>query len=410
MKPAFVTTSITRDAGGLFIAMSHLAKSLCERGIKSDIYGLTNERNPEDEQAWHPLLCHKFKRKGPTSLGYAPDLTNALLRGDHELLHTHGIWQWPSVAVHTWHKKTRKPYLVSPHGMLDPWALANASWKKRIAAACYENRHLRDAACIHALCQSEAESIRAYGLKNPVCIIPNGVDLPRETEDRFAQRQKTEDRGKILLFLGRIHPKKGLVNALRAWHKIRSQGSSNRDHQEWQFVITGWDQGGHEAELKKLCDELKLDYAEMPAAEFLNLTPDSRPLTPIIFTGPAFGAEKDALMRSSNAFVLPSFSEGLPMSVLEAWSYRLPVLMTDHCNLPEGFAANAAIHISNDVDCIAEGMRHLLRSPTSYLQCLGQNGRALVEHQFTWPQVAAQMKDVYQWILGDAPRPDSVVL
>ena len=96
------------------------------------------------------------------------------------------------------------------------------------------------------------------------------------------------------------------------------------------------------------------------------------------------------------------------MSVLEAWSYRLPVLMTDYCNLPEGFSADAALRIGTDVTSIAEGMRLLLRSPISDLRSLGANGRSLVERQFTWPQVATQMKAVYDWVLGGEQKPGFV--
>jgi poly(glycerol-phosphate) alpha-glucosyltransferase len=283
--------------------------------------------------------------------------------------------------------------------MLDPWALSRSRWKKRIAAAWYEASHLRDAACIHALCKSEAESIRAYGLKNPVCVIPNAVGLPPEESEGRRSGEK-----KILLFLGRLHPKKGLPNALRAWKQAFHSKSD-----EWQFVIAGWDQGGHEAELKRLCTELGLAYVETPASEFLSenwklKTENSQ----IVFVGPAFGQAKETLLRSASAFILPSFSEGLPMSVLEAWSYRLPVLMTDHCNIPEGFAADAALRISTDPESIAEGMRLLFRSPASDLCTLGDNGRRLVSERFTWPQVAAQMKEVYEWVLGGGPKPGSV--
>jgi poly(glycerol-phosphate) alpha-glucosyltransferase len=128
----------------------------------------------------------------------------------------------------------------------------------------------------------------------------------------------------------------------------------------------------------------------------------------VIFNGPAFGDAKDALLRRADAFILPSFSEGLPMAVLEAWAYGLPVLMTDQCNLPEGFANDAAIRIGTDAESIAEGMRSLLRSPTSDLRSLGRNGRLLVERQFTWPRVAAQMKEVYEWVLGGGTRPGCV--
>jgi glycosyltransferase involved in cell wall biosynthesis len=304
--------------------------------------------------------------------------------------------------------------------MLDPWAVRNSRWKKRLAHLWFEGAHLRDAACIRALCESEAQSIRAYGLKNPVCVIPNGIDL---VDAEMLKTETLKGEKKTLLFLGRLNPKKGLVNAIKAWKTARDQGSEIRGQEdEWQMVVAGWDQGGHEAELKRLCTELGLAYTDIPAAEFVDesTTEPERP-TPlgtsgrarrssptVIFVGPAFGETKDALLRRASAFILPSVSEGLPMSVLEAWSYRLPVLMTEHCNLPEGFAADAALRIGTDVESIAEGMRLLLRSPVSDLRSLGDHGRQLVSERFTWPQVAAQMKEVYEWVLGGGPKPGCV--
>jgi poly(glycerol-phosphate) alpha-glucosyltransferase len=128
----------------------------------------------------------------------------------------------------------------------------------------------------------------------------------------------------------------------------------------------------------------------------------------VIFTGPTFGDAKDALLRRASAFILPSFSEGLPMSVLEAWAYGLPVFMTDHCNLPEGFASGAALRIGTDVESIAQGMCGLFRSPISDLRSLGQNGRSLVSERFTWPRIAGQMKEVYEWMLAGGAQPECV--
>lgn len=133
--------------------------------------------------------------------------------GRLSLLHIHGLWMYPSVACMQW-SRGKRPYLVSPHGMLDGWALRNSAWKKILAARLYENRHLRGAACLNALNESEAASIRAYGLRNPVCIVPNGVDLPD-------QRPTLGGGEKVCLFLGRLHPKKGLPALLSAWAKIR---------------------------------------------------------------------------------------------------------------------------------------------------------------------------------------------
>ena len=223
----------------------------------------------------------------------------------------------------------------------------------------------------------------------------------------------------MLLFLGRIHPKKGLVGALRAWAELRNSPSAIRDSAEWQFVIAGWDQGGHEAELKALSGELGLKVFTFQSSVLSGLDDDLKLnsyklKTPspeaedadVLFFGPAFGEEKDALLRSADAFVLPSFSEGLPMSVLEAWSYGLPVLMTPECNLPEGFASHAALEIRSGEGSFQgadfsfqHGLRALLEMSGAERGSMGMRGRRLVEDRFTWPKVAEQMMEVYESLL-----------
>jgi len=169
-------------------------------------------------------------------------------------------------------------------------------------------------------------------------------------------------------------------------------------------VIAGWDQGGHEAELMKLCEELGLSFERRGTSD------DGREsAASIVFFGPAFGNDKKSLLRTADAFILPSFSEGLPMSVLEAWSYKLPVVMTPECNLPEGFAADAAIRIETGAESIAQGLDLLFSMSASDLQSMGAKGRTLVEERFTWKTIAAQMREVYDWMLGGGTRPESVI-
>ncbi|MFM8716907.1 MAG: glycosyltransferase [Spartobacteria bacterium] len=122
----------------------------------------------------------------------------------------------------------------------------------------------------------------------------------------------------------------------------------------------------------------------------------------VLFFGSAFGEEKEALLRSADAFILPSFSEGLPMSVLEAWSYGLPVVMTPECNLPEGFASDAALEIRSvegSFQGFQHGLRALLEMSGAQRGSRGMRGRRLVEERFTWPKVAAQMKALYEELL-----------
>jgi poly(glycerol-phosphate) alpha-glucosyltransferase len=126
--------------------------------------------------------------------------------------------------------------------------------------------------------------------------------------------------------------------------------------------------------------------------------------------GPKFGEEKEALLRSVDAFILPSFSEGLPMSVLEAWSYGLPVIMTPQCNIPVGFDLAAAIQIDPEVDSIAEGLLRFFAMSEGEQKAMGLRGRRLVEERFTWKKIAEDMCNVYRWVRdGDTP-PDCVRL
>jgi poly(glycerol-phosphate) alpha-glucosyltransferase len=269
--------------------------------------------------------------------------------------------------------------------MLDPWALHNSRWKKIIAGFAFERRHLKNAACIHAINHAEAAAIRAFGLKNPICIIPNGVEVPASNAADRMPPWATDMVGnrKVLLYLGRLHPKKGLSILLRGWKE------AFKHEKDWILVIAGWDQGGHRRELEQLTRELKIA--------------DS-----VQFTGPLFGKARDTAYQNADAFVLPSLSEGQPLVVLEAWSHARPVLMTQECNLPEGFENGAAIRMSATVEGAAEALGRLFALEESALEEVGRRGRDLVTANFSWSQIASQMFAVYKWLLGHSAPPDCV--
>ena len=393
MRVLSVLESVSRVDGGIFEAELALQKELAQlSGLEVDVVALRDEFTDADAPRWLPLKPRTGKVMGPSGFGFSPELPR-LMPSEVDVGYCAALWKYPAWAFLEWQKRTGKPAVVAPHGSLDAWALQNSKWKKRIAAAFFKDRQLRNATCFRALCSAEADSIRAYGLKQRIEIVPNGVVLPEEltTEDT----ESTEGK-KRLLFLGRIHPKKGLAGALRAWADIQNSKSTIQNLKQWQFVIAGWDQGGHEEELKARCGELGLKVFSCQGSAF------SREDADVVFWGPAFGEEKEALLRSAAAFVLPSLSEGLPMSVLEAWAYALPVVMTPECNLPEGFASQAALEIRNAGIGNAnwEGLRTLLDMSDSDRIEMGRRGRRLVEEKFTWPKVAAQMRALYEEVCG----------
>lgn len=385
MKIVCSIDSVSRANGGIFEAERRLQQTLQARqGVEVCVAGLRDPFTEADRAEWLPLQPVVVPVKGPLAFGYAPELDRALLDSEADLAYCVGLWKYPSVAALHWARRTGKPMIVAPHGMLDSWALRNSRLKKRIAGWLFQDAHLRRAACIRALCVAEAEAIRAYGLTNPVCVVPNGVDLP----DLHAVANAGASSGsqpKVLLYLGRLHPKKNLANLLRAWAGLGRNGGANG----WTLVVAGWDSGSHEAQLKRLVAELDIARS-------------------VLFPGPQFGAAKAAVYARCDAFILPSLSEGLPMVVLEAWSYAKPVVMTAHCNLPEGFAASAALEISTDVDGIGCGLGKLFEMSDVERVATGRRGRELVAGPFSWDRVGAEMHAVCEWVIGGGPRPSTV--
>lgn len=386
MHTTFLTPSLSRSGGGIFEAERRLGRALHDLpDVTLDVVGLRDEHTTEDLSAWSPLEPTVLSTVGPDALGYAPALLDTLLETNADLVHLHALWMYTSWAALQWHRRTGRPHIVSVHGMLDEWALANARWKKWIVGHLYENTSLRQAACLHALNDAEYQSIRDYGLDGPVCVIPNGVTLPNLDREPGPPpwREAFDDNASVLLFLGRIHPKKGLSELVDAWAAAADTLG------KWRLAIIGWDDGDHVSALRSRIR--KHDLSER-----------------IAVLGPAYGNDKAAAFRHADGFILPSHSEGLPMAVLEAWSYALPVLMTPQCNLETGFEAGAAYRVDPTPESLADGLRTFMTAPPDERMTMGRKGRVLVKNRYTWPQIARSMQTVYRWVLDDGPRPDCV--
>jgi glycosyltransferase involved in cell wall biosynthesis len=314
---------------------------------------------------------------GPARFAFSSQLARDLIDAEPDLVHVHGLWSYGSIAAAAWRRRDKKPVIISPHGMLDPPALRVSALRKQAALALYERHNLAHADCLHALNPEEAASIRTFGLRSAVAIVSNGVELPPNPAPRAAQNPRH------LLFLGRLHPKKGLASLLRAWALlVRARPDIAI---RWTLDIAGWDEGGHRNQLQALAADLALRDR-------------------VNFRRPAFGADKARVYGEASAFILPSSSEGLPITVLEAWAHGLPVLMTRACNLPIGFAARAAVEIASDPQAMAAQIANVLADEAA-LATMGRAGRKLAEQKFSWDEAAAKMLSVYQWLATGAARP-----
>ncbi|TIL62940.1 MAG: glycosyltransferase [Mesorhizobium sp.] len=381
---AIVTGSLSRSGGGLYNSVRRSAQTLQAFNNDVSVMGYADRYTAQDITSWLPIVPLSARYCGISAIKYAPSIGKALGKTHFDVVHQHGIWHTTSAQVLAWRRRTGGKVMISPRGMLDPWALRNSRWKKKSVEFLFEGSNLQGASCIHALNRSEAQAIRSYGLANPIAIIPNGIDLPdwQRGDARSAVCWRADGR-RVLLFLGRLHPKKGIEELIEAWSILRSDGVSVVD--SWRLVFAGWDDGGHEQRLRELVKKKGLQHD-------------------VLFLGPLYDERKDLALRQADAFILPSYSEGLPMSVLEAWAYRLPVFMTDACNLPEGFAESAAIRIETDPPVLAARLAQDLVRPD--LQDYGTSGRNLVETRFVWDEIARSHIEVYHWILdGGNPPP-----
>jgi glycosyltransferase involved in cell wall biosynthesis len=386
MKVLLLGSSNSRNAGGLFNTVCSLGHSLAAQGTEVHFLLHDDEHSPEDRARYVPLPLHTYTAKGPSNLAYSPDLYAQLSAIKPDIIHTQGIWMYFSYVNNKYCAQTHTPYIISPHGMLDPWQLRQSfskDLKKKVARLLYEDAHLRRAACIQALCESEYEAIRAFGLKNPVAIIPNGVVLPAALPTALLKPSAQGER-KTLLYLSRLHHKKGLTELLRGWALTQPA------QHDWQLTIAGTTPD--EAYLQSL----------------LSLTQQLGLADSVHFVGGQFGNAKDSRYRQADAFILPSFSEGLPMAVLEAWSYELPVVMTSFCNIPEGFAHQAALPIEPTPESIAAGIQQLIACSDTERRQMGRRGYQLVSQSFTWEKVAEDTDELYQWVKGKAPQPTFV--
>ena len=305
------------------------------------------------------------------------------------LVHSHGLWLASSRASRRL-RRSGLPTVVAPHGMLDPWAMGRRRALKQLLWWAGERATVQRASCVQALCTAEREAIRALGITAPIALIPNGVVLPDLSPAARAAlppppwlAHGVPAGAPVLLFLGRFHVKKGIEPLLSAWQRLQQQ----RPSEAW-LVLAGFGDGG-------------------ALAQRLAATPIPR----VRVIGAVQGEAKASAFAHASGFVLPSFSEGLPMAALEAMSWGLPCLLSSACNLPAAFAAGAAWQAPPDAERLLPVLGHWLEAASAdpaALAAMGAAGQALVASQFSWTQVAAQTAQLYGWLLGEAERPGFV--
>lgn len=297
-----------------------------------------------------------------------------------DLLHDHGIWMPCNHLVAITARRFGIPLVLHPHGMLEPWALQHRGWKKRLALWLYQRRDLETAALFFATAEQEAESIRKLGLRQPIAVIPNGVKLPVLQPNR-ALDERAQPGPRTALFLSRIHPKKGLLNLIDAWGRVRPAN--------WRLCLAGPDEGGHLAEVMRRVKLLDLE-------------------TSVEYVGAVEGDTKAALFTKAELFVLPTFSENFGVVVAEALAYGVPVITTHGTPWQGLVTRGCGWWIDPSVEALVETLREALALDAATLQQMGMKGHAYA-HEFDWTSIAQQTVEVYRWVLGQGEKPDCVI-
>ncbi len=374
MKILFFISSLSMKAGGPSRSVPMMAKGLTEGG--ADVTLLTYHT---DDMNTHALqgssvklytLKEGFKKK---------EIEAYIIKESFDIVQLQSLW---SLDYHKLAKICRKyniPYLVTPRGMLEPWSLQQKAFKKRIAMLLYQKYDLNHAACIYTTSVMEAQNIQNLGIKAPCSIIPNGIET-----DGYPCRIKQDKIKKQILFLSRIHIKKGIELLIDSWYRL------SRDYPDWTVKIVG---NGDEEYINKLKNRIK----ELGLEDVIEVLP------------PVFGQAKIDLYQSSSLFVLPSYSENFGMVIAEAMSCGVPVITSEFT--PWNFLneEKAGWCIKLGINNLSSTLQEALNKNPEELFQMGQNGAKLVREKFNYRSVAKKTLRLYEWLQNKKEKPEFVI-
>jgi glycosyltransferase involved in cell wall biosynthesis len=305
-------------------------------------------------------------------------LVRAIHESPPELLHDHGIWLPANHLVCRAAKNFNIPLVLHPRGMLEEWALRHNSHKKMIAMALYQRNDLKSVDLFVATSEMEAQSIRRIGLRQPVAIIPNGVELPKiDSKKTFA---KKED-GLRILFLSRVHKKKGLLNLIRALSSVALNNAT--------VTIAGPDEGGHLSEVMELASRLRVKKS-------------------INYVGHKDGDEKKELFQNSDVCILPSFSENFGIVVAEALAFGMPVITTTGTPWSVLAQEGCGWWVEPSVEGIKSALEDALSKDRAELRRMGEKGREVIK-RYNYDEIAIDMCATYRWLLKQGQKPACVI-
>jgi glycosyltransferase involved in cell wall biosynthesis len=327
-----------------------------------------------------PVRALRLGRHTLSAPGLMGAAREALSSDRRCVIHTHGLWTLVGGAMARLARASAVPLVISPHGMLEPAALAQHRWRKRLALWMSQRTLLEAADLLVAASRSEADNMRRLGLGPPIAVVPHGVRLPEQPASHNGAAAGVRN----ALFVGRVHPIKGLNRLVEAWARVRPTG--------WRCQIAGPSELGHRTALEHQVRSHGL------AADFE-------------FLGALDASRREELYRAADLFVLPSLSENFGIVVAEALAYGLPVLATRGTPWQQLNERGAGWWVDSSVNGLEQGLRAACTLTPQERAAMGAAGRRLAAAELQWPAVAARMLECYEWLFErNSPAPDSMLL
>ncbi|MCW2118500.1 glycosyltransferase [Flavobacterium sp. 7A] len=287
------------------------------------------------------------------------EFRNYLEEEKPDIVHINGIWSPQNWGFQKVAQQLNIKVILSPHGMLEPWIINHNPWKKKLAMALYQKKAIQNADYLHATAAMEEKSIKALGFSNPLVIIPNFIDTSEIKE------VKVEYGSKKIIFISRIHPKKGIELLLEAWRKL--------DTTHWSLEIAG---NG---------DQSYIDELKQSSNDLLN----------VHFVGPQYGEKKWEFIKSADIMVLPTHSENFGIVVVEALAVGVPVLTTKGTPWEDLELFNCGWWIDLSVLNLKSTLLDILVTPTTSLAEMGVNAKNLVREKYEIKQVIEKFYNLY---------------
>jgi len=361
-----------------------------ESGYSASVFNLCqaliDDRNPTKLVTFRPLEPQFVKdfvkpfsfnycsRKIGISSNFKRWLRQQVVSQNCGVVHAHSLWRFVNLYPAMASRDTATKFVVSPRGTLSEVALNYSPFVKKIFHKFYQASVLESAAAFHATSEKEYLEIRAAGFCQPIAVIPNGIRVPKYTAGHVKKFKQ-------VLFIGRIHPIKGIDNLLRAWSLVQNT------YKDWQLVIVGSDAEtpGYLSELKQLARSLSLERCE--------------------FAGSVYGKDKANAYSQSDIVVLPSYSENFGMVVAESLAAATPVIVSKGAPWEKIIQEDAGWSIDIGVEPLELALKHALSLPVNELKRMGCNGRYWMNRDFSWKAVAVDMSCFYDWLTngGDIP-------